>query len=346
MDRIKLHKIPKKILIVKPSSLGDVVHSLPFLDRLNNAFPKAEIHWVIAAGLEGLLEGHPMVRRLWVINKDQWKQLKTIDVTLTEIKSLFSRLKDESFDLVVDLQGLLRSGLITYSTRSSFRIGFREAREGGRLFYTHKVAGERDMHAVDRYLRIAEALGCGGDKVIFPMPLIKDSDKARRLKERAGRYAVLAPGARWQTKIWPAERFGALAAGLDLKSIVVGSGADVEKAEKIEKLSGGKAVSAAGDTDLRELISIIRDASLAITNDSGPMHIAAACGIPVVALFGPTNPVRTGPYGDNHIIVKAGSPCAPCYGKRCPDLLCMKGISVEDVRKAVTKILQPLSLQA
>ncbi len=331
--------IPRKILIIKPSSLGDVVHSLPFLQAIKDAFPKAQIHWIIARGLEGMLETHPMVNNLWIINKDLWKHLGKVKATLSEIRLLYRGLKFEGYDLVVDLQGLLRSGVLTYATRAPLRVGFREAREGSTLFYTHVIRGGKDIHAVDRYLRIAEALGGDTREVNFPMPLIKESENVQRIKKEIGRYGVLIPGARWETKRWSCERFGALASMLDLKHVVVGSTSDSELSEEIEQRSGGKALSVAGKTDLRELISLIRDAQYVISNDSGPLHIAAAFGIPAVALFGPTSPVRTGPYGSYHITVKADVPCAPCYKKNCRTMRCMKEISVEAVYEAVRTLL-------
>ena len=159
MDITKsLIKDPRKILIIKPSSLGDVVHSLPFLNVIRTCFPKAEIHWVIAKGLEGLLEGHPMVNKLWIINKDKWKKIKNVKGTISEFNVLFKELKKEKFDLVVDLQGLLRSGVLTAATGAPVKVGFKEAREGSKFFYTHKVEGGRDIYAVDRYLKIADFL--------------------------------------------------------------------------------------------------------------------------------------------------------------------------------------------
>lgn len=335
MDRIAIKKIPRKILIIKPSSLGDVVHSLPFLYSLNSAFPSAEIHWVITKGLEGLLENHPMVKKLWIINKDRWKDPKKIRETASEFKGLFKKLEIEAYDIVIDLQGLLRSGLLAYATRAPVRIGFKEAREGSNLFYTNKIQGGREIHAVDRYLKIAAALGCETGDAGFPMPLIKESDRVKRLKENAGEYAVIAPGARWKTKRWHPERFGSLASMLDIKTIIIGSASDIEISQNIESVSKGKALSIAGDTDMKELISVIRSARYVVTNDSGPMHIAAALGIPVIAIFGPTNPARTGPYGRNHIIIRSDVSCAPCYKKTCRTMRCMAEISAERVYKEI-----------
>lgn len=338
MDRIAIRKIPKKILIIKPSSLGDVIHSLPFLNVINDAFPQSEIHWVIAKTLEELLLNHPMVKKLWVINKDRWKEWQAAKETASEINSLIRQLRAERYDMAIDLQGLLRSGILTYATRASVRVGFKEAREGSSLFYTHKVDGGKEIHAVDRYLKIASAIGCETGDVRFPMPLIKESEKVKKLKGDLRDYAVIVPGARWDTKRWHSEKYGKLAAMLDMKTVIIGSSSDTEIAKGIEFCSGGKALSIAGNTDIKELISLMRDAKYVISNDSGPMHIAAALGISAVAIFGPTNPVRTGPYGRNHIIVKSDIECAPCYKKNCKGMRCMDDISVEKVYEAISDL--------
>ncbi|GAB4483501.1 MAG: lipopolysaccharide heptosyltransferase I [Thermodesulfovibrionales bacterium] len=322
----------RKILIIKPSSLGDIVHSLPFLNAVKACIPKAEIHWVVSRGLEGLLEGHPMIDRLIVINKDTWKKISKARSTLKEAAGLFRMLRNERYDLVIDLQGLLRSGLIAMATRAPERIGFSEAREGSRLFYTRRVRGGRDVHAVDRCLKMAEAIGCEPGPPLFPFPLLhSDLSRVRGMMQDLGEYAVIVPGARWETKIWPAENFGAVAAGLDFKSIVIGSAADAEIAAKVVSASGGKAVSMAGSTNLAELIELMRGAKLVISNDSGPMHIAAGFSVPVAAVFGPTSPDRTGPYGDVHIVLQSGRDCVPCFRRTCRTRQCMSDITPEAV---------------
>jgi heptosyltransferase I len=334
-DKITIN--PQKILIVKPSSLGDVVHSLPFLNAMKTCFPEAEIHWVIAKGLEGLLDGNPMIKRLWIINKDAWKKIANAKNTVTEIKFLFKELKTEKFDLVVDLQGLLRSGIITSATRAPVRIGFQEAREGSRFFYTHKVKGGKDIHAVDRYLKIASFLGCDVSRVSFSFSLESSSTFNSQLLtlNLPKAYAVLVPGARWKTKKWPPEKFGELASRLPVQSVVVGSKADKDSADLIVSLSKGKAISLAGKTRLKELIAVMRKAKFVISNDSGPMHIAAALGIPVYAIFGPTDPLRTGPYGKGHTNISTAIPCAPCFKKTCEYVKCLEGLSVDKVYEII-----------
>lgn len=339
---IKIHRAPKKILIIKPSSLGDIIHSLPFLNVIKNDFEFSKIHWVVAKGLECLLENHPMIDKLWVINKDEWKNIRKLKNTFAEISNLYRELRNESYDIVIDLQGLLRSGILTNAANAPLRIGFMEAREGSTIFYTNKIQGGKETHAVDRYLKIASAMGCDIDNVIFPLPLIFESESVVDLKIKIKEYAVLVPGARWKTKQWFPERFAQLSSLMNIKSIVIGSRQDKEISDYIQAHSGGKAISMAGQTDIKELISLMRSAKLVVANDSGPMHIAAACGVPVVAIFGPTNPVRTGPYGKNHIVIKSDIPCSPCYKRKCKTLKCLNDISVAQVSEGVNKITEGL----
>jgi lipopolysaccharide heptosyltransferase I len=330
-----------KILIVKPSSLGDVVHSLPFLHAVRSCFPKAELHWVIAKGLEGLLQGHPMIDRLVSINKDLWKKISSAETTLKEIIRLFRQLRNEQYDLVVDLQGLLRSGLITMVTSAPVRVGFAEAREGSRFFYTLKVRAGREVHAVERNMKIAAALGCRSDDIVFPFPPDdENSGKGQDLKKRFGEYSVIVPGARWKTKIWPSENFGRVAAMLPIRSVVIGSETERRIAEEVVSYSMGKALSLAGETGLKELLSVIRSARMVITNDSGPMYIAAALHVPVIAVFGPTSPLRTGPYGTGNIVLQSSAECVPCFKKTCRGLRCMHDITTDAVSREALRALR------
>ncbi|MGD0883492.1 MAG: lipopolysaccharide heptosyltransferase II [Thermodesulfovibrionales bacterium] len=331
----------KKILIIKPSSLGDIIHSLPVLNAIKRSFADAEIHWVVAKGFEGILESHPLIKRMWVVNKDEWKEIAKVKDSLLEFRRLFRDLKAERFDYAIDLQGLLRSGIIAEASGAPVRVGFKEAREGSTFFYTHTVIGGEDIHAVDRYLKIAAFLGCDTSEVRFPFP-----PAGRTLAAEVpfagfscGNYAVMTPGARGPAKRWPARRFGELASTLPIKTLVVGSKGDVSLAEEVVGASKGKAISLTGKTDLKGLTEIIQCARFMVCNDTGPMHIAAALGVHVFALFGPTNSLRTGPYGSNHTIVKKDMPCAPCYKKSCKTIACMDMIKTEEVSKLITEFL-------
>ncbi|NWF52023.1 MAG: lipopolysaccharide heptosyltransferase II [Nitrospirae bacterium] len=339
---IKILRDPRKILIVKPSSLGDIVHSLPFLNCIKERYPKAEVHWVVANGLEDLLIGNPMVQKIWVINKDIWKKLSQITRSIREIRVLLRELRRERYDIVIDLQGLLRSGIITRATGSRVRIGFKEAREGSRFFYTLKIAGGKNIHAVDRYLRVAASLGCDIKEVCFPFPLSFTAEVRTPDSQLNEDYAVVAPGARWKTKRWSSKKFGELASHLPIKTVVIGGRGEKGTANEVVEYSKGMSLSLAGKTDLKGLIEIIKGARFMISNDSGPMHIAAALGIPVFAIFGPTDPARTGPYGEGHTIIRKDIPCSPCFKKKCNEMKCMKDISVEKVYGIIKKELDSI----
>lgn len=327
---------PKKILIIKPSSLGDIVHSLPFLNAIYKKFAKAEIHWVVGRGFEGILEGHPLIKRLWVIRKDEWKKIKRLRNTVRELKVFFNELKKERFDIVVDLQGLFRSGIIAKATGAPIRIGFKEAREGSSLFYTHLIEGGKEIHAVDRYLKIAQYLGCDISDVQFPIPAF---DQVLTDFPVSGDYAVIAPGARHRSKIWPAKRFGELASLLPLKAVVIGSKGDAAIADDVVRTSKGNAVSIVGKTDLKELVCVVKKAKLMVCNDTGPMHIAAALKVPVFAIFGPTNPLRTGPYGMIHTVTRKDIPCSPCYKKNCATMECLNMIEAGEIAEKIRMFL-------
>lgn len=323
-------KTPRKILIIKPSALGDVIHSLPFLDTLRRRLPAAEVHWVIARGIEPLLRDHPFIDRLWVIDKDRWKDLKRGRETLRDMRSLWKGLGAEGFDLVIDLQGLLRTGLMARATKAPMIVGFEEAREGSRYFYTHRVRGGDSVHAVDRYLKVLQSLGLEPDEIRFPFPPALEG--ARAGLELPPIYGVIAPSAGKAANRWPASRFGQLAARLPVRTVVVAGGKDAGIADEVAEVSGGRAVSLGGKTDLAGLVAVIRGARFMICNDTGPMHIAAAFQVPVVALFGPANPVRTGPYGKIHRVVRVELACSPCYRKKpCRTWQCMEEISVDRV---------------
>jgi len=321
----------RKILIVKPSSLGDIIHALPLLSAVKTALPDSEVHWVVANGFEGVLQGHPMIRRLWVIHKEDWKRPSRFISTVSEFRNLLRGLRSERYDLVIDLQGLLRSGLITALSGSSLRVGFSDARELSPLFYNLKVRGGTGVHAVERYLRLASLVGIDAVGVDFPLPPVPDAF------HHGGPYYVVVPGARWPTKRWPVEYFIDVIRELPMTAVVVGSREDIDIAGAIVAGTEGHSINMAGKTDLKVLFSIIAGASFMLSNDSGPMHVGAAMSVPVYAMFGPTSEVLTGPYGDGHRVFKADIGCSPCFRKTCAAMTCMREITPRQVIRAITE---------
>lgn len=323
---------PWRILIIKPSAVGDVVHALPILNLLRTKWPTAHIAWLVTPVCSGILEGHPQLNEVILFDRKGLGAAWKSGESRSQLGAFRHRLRDGNFDLVIDLQGLFRSGWMAWQTRAPVRVGFANARELAPLFYTHRVrVGSPEQHAIERYLTIAEQLGCGRGPVKFVFPT-DDADRAhvREMTNNIGKYAVVLPGTNWKTKRWPVESFAALVQPLrerfSLSTIIAGGPGDRELAAKIP---GG--LDLTGKTSLRQLVALLEAADLVIANDSGPMHIAAALGRPLVTMFGPTNPVRTGPYGRGDSVIRVGVPCSPCYSRHCSHISCMTWLYPEHV---------------
>lgn len=332
MTAIEFPTAPRRILIIKPSALGDVVHTLPVLNLLRRRWAEAHIAWVVGGAFAELLEGHPQLSEVIRFERRRFARGWRDPSAAAGLFRFGRELRHGEFDLVIDLQGLLRSGWMTMRTRAPVRVGFSNARELAHLFYTHRIPTEiGEQHAIDRYLALCEALGCGREPVEFRFH-VTGADRARvaELVGRVRRYAVLLPGTNWMTKRWPVEEFAALVRPLrerfELESIVCGA---PDTAEIASRITG--AINLAGRTNLRELVALLERADIVIANDSGPMHIAAALGRPLVTVFGPTNPVRTGPYRRIDSVARIDIECSPCYSRRCSHQSCLRWLSVEHV---------------
>jgi lipopolysaccharide heptosyltransferase I len=346
---------PQKILIVKPSSLGDVIHALPLAVALKEAFPRAELHWVVGRAYAELLAAQPSVDDVLVFDRGRWGGLGFWR-NRREWWGLLRRLRSANYDVVIDLQGLARSALLARASGASVRVGLATAREFGRLAYTVAVSPrEPDAHAVDRYLEVLRALGVAPARVPVngraPRFALSIPEEARaRVEAELAQELVtedivcVAPGARWETKRWPAERFAEVAVRLAAESgvriIVVGTEEDQPLARTISARVGEQALDWTGRTSLVQLAALFARSALLLTNDSGPMHLAAALGTPVVAIFGPTNPSRTGPYSDRAVVVRSAVHCAPCYQRSCSRRTCLAEVRVEDVVSEVRALLR------
>lgn len=332
------------ILIIKPSSLGDIIHALPFLKAVKDRYPDARVDWVISRNLKGLIEGHPLINELIIIDKDSWKRLRHLPGTISEIFSLATSLRKRRYDIIADLQGLLRSGIISLITPGDTKIGFEDAREGSHLCYNKRVPANGFSHAVDRNLQIARAVGAKVSTAEFPISVDNQAEKrAEGLVASAQNYILIVPSARWASKRWPARNFASLVKRLPIGSVITGSEKDREIASEIAAAAPEMTINLCGDTDLKQLVALISGARAVVSSDSGPMHIAAALGVPVVALFGPTDEDRTGPYGwqekGNLSVVSMPVTCRPCFKKRCRDPVCISGITVDMVLRELKDIM-------
>ncbi|WP_022853982.1 lipopolysaccharide heptosyltransferase I [Thermodesulfatator atlanticus] len=326
-----------KVLIIKLSSLGDVIHSLPVLSVLKGA--GAEVDWVVEEENEALLRGHPYLSRLIVWpRKRLLKRLKARDfAAIRETYSLVREIRAKTYDVVIDLQGLLKSGVVAGLSRARYKIGFANHREASTFFYNVKLAPySPDEHAVRRYLSTLNILGLETNHIDFvfpPFPPFKGLAQKFALPEK---FAVLIPCTRWQTKHWTISGWQELSLLLTQKGLApvfVGSAADKSYVAKI--LAKGEGLSLCGKTSLLELASIISQATLVVSVDTGPMHLAAALNKPVVALFGPTAPWRTGPLGERHRVIQKKLPCVPCFQRTCDTTRCMQEIAAEEIIEAL-----------
>ncbi|MBI3802819.1 MAG: lipopolysaccharide heptosyltransferase II [Nitrospirae bacterium] len=328
----------REVLILKPSSLGDVIDALPAVGAIRKGYPSARISWLVKSEWAPVLTGHPYI-----------DEVIAVPFAWGAVPQLIRAVRRRPFDLVVDLQGLSRSALLGAATTASVRVGFAAAREGAPWFYTDRVVvPEQSVHAVDRYREVARALGCDVARIDFGISISAEADRAvDRLLPKIGLsapgpFSVIHPTARWESKKWLPARFAELAdrlIGEKQRSIVfVGSRGEREEVGRIVGMMKQPAGNAAGETTLPELAALIRRAQSFICNDSGPMHLAAAVGTPVIALFGPTDPRKVGPYGAGNRVIRKEFSCAGCHRNRCVrENECMRAISVEEVIKEISE---------
>jgi lipopolysaccharide heptosyltransferase II len=339
-----------KILILKPSSLGDVVQALPVLRLLKRHLPATEIFWWLEAQLAGLLEGDPDLAGIVRFEKKRWVR----PVYWPEMERTVRWLRAQNFDWVIDLQCLARSGAFAWLANGQLLVGLDEPREGARGFYDIIVPrATYHTHAVDWYLSVLPRLGVPvhWDFTWLPVrPAVAATLKAKWQPENV-RWIALQPGARWPNKRWPIEYFIELQRQLtaqlpDARFVVLGGSEEKRLGQLLTAAAPERCLDLTGQTSLLEMIEWLRLCELMVTNDTGPMHVAAALGKPVVAVFGPTEPRRTGPYGQLEHILRHPLPCAPCLKSSCSyhqPFECLKAISPAAVFERVQRRLRASS---
>ncbi len=322
----------RNILIVKTSSLGDVLHALPCAQALRELFPAARITWIVEPVYAVLLRNTPVLDEVLPFEKKRLRN-GSLGQRIAYIRELKAQLSERKFDLVIDLQGLAKSALIAWLTGCPERIGYSEMREGSGLVSRSVSGAHAKDHVVQRYLDVIRSLGWIGETPRYPVLSFTEEGRVRQwLKELgvAGKYAVLVPSTSREQKNWPAAHFVALAkrlaeSGIDV--LLVGDKNDLAKGQAIiAQAAQDKIISLAGQTTLTELSVVLAGAAVVIGGDTGPLHIAAALGVATVALYGSTDPHRTGPYGAKTTILRTKEPCAPCNRKDCTDVRCMASI--------------------
>jgi heptosyltransferase-1 len=310
-----------KILILKPSSLGDVVQALPVLRLLKSHLPASEIYWWIDTNLAPLLEGDPDLAGVVLFDRRQWAAPRH----WKEIWRSVRWMREQAFDWVIDLQSLTRSGVFAWLANGELTVGLDEVREVGRGFYDLIVRRTSFCtHAVDWYLGVLPLLGVPCHWNFSWLPARPEMAAAVRAKwpVAGARWIVLQPGARWLNKRWPAESFAELArqlaaADADFRFAILGGEDEQPLGEIISRGAESRCLDLTGRISLPEMVEWIRLAELMVSNDTGPLHVAAALGTPVVALFGPTEPCRNGPYRQLDHVLQLELPCVPCRKPYC-----------------------------
>lgn len=345
-----------RILVVRLSAMGDVIHSMPAAALLRMAFPSAHIGWVIEERWAELLcarsrdrlgprsPAKPLVDAVHTVNMKAWRWAPFSDETWREGLASLRELRGEKYDVAVDLQGAIRSALLAQIIGTPARFGFDRPREyAASLFYTTRVVA-RGTHIIEQHVSLARPLAgadAGVPEIEFPRDEQTEQWCDYQLSQRNMRdFAILNPGAGWGAKQWPAERYAEVARGLadrGVMSLVNFGPGEESLAQAVEQASDGAAEAVS--CSITELIAIMRRASLFIGGDTGPLHLAASLHVPVVGIYGPTDPARNGPFGTRSIVLRSPS-SATTHARRSRPDEGMLAITPADVLAATTQVLR------
>lgn len=352
IDYLLTHK--PRILLVRLSAIGDVIHALPVAYAVRQKFPEAEINWLVEERVAELISLNPYIDKIIVMPRKEWKEIAKRNrwQALKALIGFLKGLQEYNFDLVLDLHGFFKSALPVGMTKAPARYGAADAGEGSTLFYNHKIKIPPEIcHKVDRNLYLAEkVLGVSTEQVKFAIePETREKEKVAELLAKyqltAGKFIIINPYTTWETKNWHIEGYRELAERikkeLDYEVVFTGSPDDRKGIDALLDTISVQAYNFAGLTTLGELTALYSKAELYIGGDTGPMHLAVAVDLPVVAIMGPTNPQIYGPYGDSNIVVRDNNlSCLNCWKRKCPNKQeCMKNVTVEQVFTAVKKVL-------
>jgi lipopolysaccharide heptosyltransferase I len=321
------------ILIIKPSSFGDVIHALPVARAIKLAQPEITVDWVVADNLEPLVAMSPHVDKSIPFRRASWTKWWRPSI-LADILAQTLAMRKKEYGAVIDLQGLLRSGLMTLACRGRTKSGFENAREGAAMLYDRRIrVPETSIHAVDRYMAAIPHLGIHFSGSVGYDLFEKAEQRAwAELALPKAPFAVVNPNSRWATKRWPLERFGALCREIrkrfGYEIVIIGAPEDAQNGAALSLLAGPGALDLTGKTTPPMLGSVFRRMEVLFSNDSGPLHLAVAVKGRTVSFFGPTDPAKTGPYGQRQLVLRSNRECSPCFKRVCPyDHECMKDIS-------------------
>jgi lipopolysaccharide heptosyltransferase I len=341
----------QEILIIRLSSIGDILHCTPVVSSLKAAWPKCRITWLVGEAAAELIKYNPYIDEIIIWSRENFeKQLRKFALirTYDSWRDLQKKLASKNFDMLLDIHGLFLTGVIASQVRTTRRIGMSEAREFNSLFMT-EVAEPLSRHIVDRYLGVLKPLEIRPlqDKMTLVIP--EDSrDFAKTFLTAAGvllsdRFVVLVPGTTWASKNWPTELFAKVACSIhqDFKIVLCGGKLEVKLGREIQTKAGVVLINAIARTSVLELAAILERAAVVVSGDTGPLHMAAALGVPTVGLFGPTDPEIYAPRGQQHATLFHKLACSFCHKVTCPlgHGRCMLSVTPEEVVQQVHSLV-------
>ncbi len=342
----------KRVALVRLGSLGDIVHALPVACRLKMVFPEAYLVWIAEAQYRELLERCPWIDEVIVLNTRNWRS-GSILASWEKLRKAIKQLRVKKFELALELQGLLKSGLAAYLSGAERRVGFssKYCRESLSACFTneHVALKETEKHIIEKNLALVRHLGL--ETAPWSFGLSSSAADARYIDQFLAKHALgesskligVNPGAGWVTKRWSIEKYAQL-----LDRLIEQSGQRVillwgpDELYLVEDIAAKMKQSPliACPTSITQLVELIKRCRLFIAGDTGPLHLAAALEVPCVALYGPSDPTRNGPYGEGHAIVHHKLECSSCFKRQCTDIKCMQQIEVAEVWEATQHLLR------
>jgi heptosyltransferase I len=343
----------KSILVIKLGSIGDVLHTLPAVAALRASFPEARIDWLVEKKARVLLEGNPALHSIIEVDTRSWRRTPLSGATRRQMWKVLRDLRSAHYDLAIDFQGLWKSAAFAFFSGARQRLGFDATHlkePGCRFFYHQRVNPQvKSKHIIQKNNDLVSACGAKLKEWVFTLPYSEQDEAyvADRLREfEVHDFVIVNPGGGWPTKNWPARNYGELSQRiqrqLGLRCLLTWGPGEEPLVLEAREDTAGTIPLATFPTTLLQFIALARRARLFTGGDTGPMHLAAACGTPVVAILGPTDPSRNGPWSPLDEVVYHPLPCGPCYKRSCEvfQTRCLKEISVDEVFEAVARRLK------